>query len=84
MENYSKNLIAVVEMLLAVQVPNSEDLVIVEANGVLDLADFNLNPIEIEKFQRIIRKLNFHLAVSLQEQHPASSVISEIRPKLSD
>ncbi|MEH1771183.1 MAG: hypothetical protein V7L30_33200 [Nostoc sp.] len=81
MENSSPNLVAVEELLIAVQIPDNNDVVVVGAQAVVDLAPFNLTPQEIQKFQKIFRSMNAKLAESFQEPFTATSVISEIRSK---
>lgn len=84
MKNHSKDLVVVEEILLAVQILNSDNIAIVDASASLDLDEFDLTPEQIKKFQKIFRKLNHQLAESLQKQHPACSVISEILLKESE
>ncbi len=83
MENYSKNLVAVEDLLIAVQVSDGNDIVVVQAEATVDLAEFDLTPQEIKKFSKILRKMNAMLAESFQKQFPATSVISEIRSQSS-
>lgn len=75
------NLVAVEDLLIAVQCPNQDDIQIIQAEAAVNLDKFNLTPQEIYKFQLILKELNSELAKSLEEQHPAVSVISEIRSK---
>jgi 5,10-methenyltetrahydromethanopterin hydrogenase len=84
MENFSEDLVAVEELFLAVQIFDSDTIIVVDGKAIVDLAEFHLTPEEIEKFKKIFRKLNHELSVSLQKHHPASSVISEIRSKSGD
>ena len=81
MQNFSEDLVAVEQLFLAVQISDLNDVVVVDAEAIIDLRDFNLTPEEIDKFKDIFRKLNSKLAASFQKQYPASSVISEIRSK---
>lgn len=80
MENFSENLVAVEELLIAVQISDN-DIVIIQGEAIVDLAEFNLTNQEVEKFRKIFLKINAKLAESFQEQFPASSVISEIKLK---
>ncbi|OKH34389.1 hypothetical protein NIES2101_39085 [Calothrix sp. HK-06] len=84
MKNHSKDLVALEEILLAVQIVNSDNIGIVDVKATLDLDEFDLTPEEVDKFQKIFRRLNNKLAESLQKQHPACSVISEICFKQSE
>ncbi len=81
MENFSKNLVAVEDLLIAVQISDNDDIVVVQAEAIIDLAEFDLTLQEIEKFRKILRRMNASLAESFQKQFPATSVISEIRSK---
>jgi hypothetical protein len=81
MESKNENLIAVEELLIAIEISNTDELVIVQGEARIDLAEFNLTPQEIEKFDKIFKKMNITLAESFQTQFPAVSVISEIRQK---
>ena len=83
MENYSKNLVAVEDLLIAVQVSDGNDIIVIQGEASVDLAEFDLTPEEIKKFSKILRKMNALLAESFQKQFPASSVISEIRSQSS-
>ena len=81
METSNKNLIAVEDLLIAIEITDSNKLVVVQGEAVVDLAEFNLTPQEIEKFGKILRIMNAKLAESFQKQFPTTSVISEIRQK---
>ncbi len=81
MQNFSEDLVAVEQLFLAVQISDLNDVVVVDAEAIIDLTEFNLTPEEIDKFKDIFRKLNSKLVASFQKQYPASSVISEIRSK---
>ncbi|MBD2771900.1 hypothetical protein [Iningainema tapete] len=80
MENFSENLVAVEELLIAVQISDN-DIVIIQGEAIVDLAEFNLTYQEVEKFRKIFMKINAKLAESFQEKYPASSVLSEIKLK---
>ena len=81
MEISSQNLVAVEDLLIAVQIIDTDDIVVVQGEATVDLAQFNLTPEEVEKFGKILRVINAKLAESFQKQFPATSVISEIRVK---
>ena len=81
MDISSKNLVAVEDLLIAIQIAETDEVVVVEAEAVIDLAEYNLTPLEVEKFTKIFRRINFKLAESFQKQFPATSVFSEIRSK---
>lgn len=81
MDNSSKDLVAVEEILIAVEVSDLNDVVILQGQAIVDLAEFELTPQETVKFKKIFEKVNAKLAESLYEQFPATSVISEIRVK---
>ena len=81
MQNFSEDLVAVEQLFLAVQISDLNDVVVVDAEAIIDLTEFNLTPEEIDKIKDIFRKLNSKLVASFQEQYPASSVISEILSK---
>ena len=69
------------EVLIAVQIIGTDDVVVVQGEATVDLDQFNLTPQEVEKFGKILRVINAKLAESFQTQFPATSVISEIRTK---
>ncbi|MDP8964788.1 MAG: hypothetical protein M3O33_12560 [Cyanobacteriota bacterium] len=75
----SDKLVAIEDLLIAVQFSNESEVELVQGEALIDLSEFNLTPQEVQKFQQILRKLNSELAKSLQKAHPATSVISEIR-----
>ena len=79
MERYLEKLVAVESLLIAVEISESDEVVLVDAEAVLDLTEFDLTPQEAEKFNKIFKKMNVSLAESFQKRFPASSVISEIR-----
>lgn len=79
MEDFSKDLIAVEELFIAVEISGTDKIVVIQADAILDLSEFNLTPQKTEKFQNILMKLNGKLADSFQKLFPACSVISEIR-----
>ena len=79
MERYLDKLVAVESLLIAVEISESDEVVLVDAEAVLDLTEFNLTPQEVEKFDKILKKINVSLAESFQKRFPATSVISEIR-----
>jgi hypothetical protein len=81
MEISSQNLVAVEDLLIAVQITDTDDVVVVQGEAIVDLAEFNLTPEEVEKFGKILRVINAKLAESFQKQFPATSVISEILVK---
>ncbi len=81
METTLKNLIAVQDVLIGVQTSEHNDFVLVQGEATIDLDEFDLRPQEIEKFGKILKKMNAKLAESFQKQFPATSVISEIRSK---
>ncbi len=81
MEISSQNLVAVEDLLIAVHITDTNDVVVVQGEAIVDLAEFNLTPKEVEKFGKILRVINAKLAESFQKQFPATSVISEIRVK---
>jgi hypothetical protein len=84
METSRENLIAVEDLLIAIEICDSNELLIVHGEAIIDLAEFNLTPQEIEKFDQILKIMNIRLAESFQNQFPAASVISEIRRKSSN
>ncbi|ACC81819.1 hypothetical protein [Nostoc punctiforme] len=81
MNNVSKDLEALEEIFIAIEVPDLNDVVILQGSAIVDLAEFQLTPQETMKFKKIFEKVNTKLAESLYEQFPASSIISEIRVK---
>ena len=81
MQNFSEDFVAVEQLFLAVHISDLNDVVVVDAEAIIDLTEFNLTPEEINKIKDIFRKLNSKLVASFQEQYPASSVISEILSK---
>jgi hypothetical protein len=83
LENSDK-LVAIEDLLIAVQFSNGTEVELVQGEAIIDLSEFNLTPQEVHKFQQILRKLNSELAKSLQKAHPATSVISEIRSQSSN
>ena len=83
METSSKNLIAVEDLSIVIEISNSDELIVVQGEAVVDLAKFNLTQQEIEKFDKILRIMSVKLAASFQKQFPTTSVISEIRQKSS-
>jgi len=76
-----KNLVAVEDLLMAVEISGTDEIVIVQGEAVVDLAEYDLTPQELAKFRQIFQRLNAKLAESFQKQFPASSVVSEIRSK---
>ncbi|NMG18209.1 hypothetical protein [Brasilonema bromeliae] len=81
MKNSPQDLVAVEDLLIAVQITDTDDIVIVQGEAIVDLAEFNLTPQEVDKFEKILKTINGRLAESFQKQFPATSVISEIRKK---
>ncbi|MFE4105755.1 hypothetical protein [Almyronema epifaneia] len=71
------------DLLVAVETSptSTQDIVLVSAKACLDLADYNLNSAELIKLKKILKDLNTQLAESLQQDHPAASVVIEICPK---
>ena len=82
MERYLEKLVAVESLLIAVEISEGDEVVLVDAEAVLDLTEFDLTPQEAEKFNKIFKKMNVSLAESFQKRFPASSVISEIRSQI--
>jgi hypothetical protein len=80
----SDKLVAIEDLLIAVEFSKESEVEFVQAEAIIDLSEFDLTPQEVHKFQQILRKLNSELAKSLQKAHPATSVISEIRSKSSN
>ncbi|RCJ26171.1 hypothetical protein A6770_26525 [Nostoc minutum NIES-26] len=81
MDKSSKDVEAVEEIFIAIEVSELNNVVILQGSAIVDLAEFQLTPQETMKFKRIFEKVNTKLAESLYEQFPATSIISEIRVK---
>jgi len=58
MDNSSKDLVAVEEILIAVEVSDLNDVVILQGQAIVDLAEFELTPQETVKFKKIFEKVN--------------------------
>jgi len=64
MDTSSNNLMAVEDLLIAIHIAETNEIVIVKGEATVDLAKYNLTPQEVEKFNSILKRINFKLAES--------------------
>ncbi len=78
----SKNLFAVEDILVSVDVLSSRNVRLVTARAVVDLAEFNLTEEEVKKFDKILQMLGSRLLEDLENsRYLAVSVKSGIYPE---
>ncbi len=78
--NHSNHLTLVENLAIAVRFSNRATVEVVTAEAIVDLAEFELAPQEIQKLTVILQRLNKELAHSLEKHCSAVSLTSEIRP----
>ena len=73
--------IAVEDLVITFKLQGSSQEKTIEAYSMVELDEFNLTDIELEKFSKIFEKLNKKLYHSLQENSSSVSIESKIVSK---
>lgn len=69
------------DLWVAVECTEAGQTQIVDSRIEIDLTDFDLTPEELEKFSRLLAKINRKVMDALSEVCPAVSISTEIRSR---
>lgn len=81
MEKYNE---LVEEFFMAVECSKQGEPEIIHTTINIDLSEFNFTPQELEKLQKLLRKLNIALTDVFSEVLPAASILTELRSGTND